>query len=133
MAQVEPQQPDPIEPLTAPETQALLMCAPPMRGAEYLSAGVLQEIRSTLDNWVCIQIQDMGGLDALLAEKAPQWHQVGRVCFHLAENKNDPDFPFAFMATYAPELSEPGRIRALSQTAVYPVFCFNKTLFLQCF
>jgi superfamily II DNA or RNA helicase len=111
MAQADPQQPDPVEPLTNTETLPLLMSAPPMRGAEYLSAGVLQEIRSTLDDWVSIQIQDMGGLDALLAEKAPQWHQVGRVCFHLAENKNDPDFPFAFMATYAPELSEQGRIR----------------------
>ena len=82
-----------------------------MRGAEYLSAQILQDIRSSLDDWVCLQIQAAGGLDALLAKSAPQWHQVGRVCFHLAENKNDPDFPFAFMATYAPELSEQGRIR----------------------
>ena len=111
LAQVDPQQPDPIEPLTATETRPLLMSAPPMRGAEYLCAGALHEIRSTLDDWVCVQIQATGGLDALLAEKAPQWHQVGRVCFHLAENKNDPEFPFAFMATYVPELSEQGRTR----------------------
>ena len=26
---------------------------------------------------------------------------LGRVCFHLAENKQDPDYPFAFIATYA--------------------------------
>ena len=111
MAQADPQQPESIEPFAATETLPLLMSAPPMRGAEYLCAGVLQQIRCTLDDWVCLQIQATGGLDALLAEKAPQWHQVGRVCFHLAENKNDPDFPFAFMATYAPELSEQGRIR----------------------
>ncbi|MCP4995984.1 MAG: DEAD/DEAH box helicase, partial [Gammaproteobacteria bacterium] len=92
-------------------TMPLLLSAPPMRGAEYLSAPALQEIRSLLDNWVCEQIQAVGGLNALLAKKAPQWHQVGRVCFHLAENKSDPDYPFAFMATYAPELSEQGRIR----------------------
>ncbi|MEA2093094.1 MAG: DEAD/DEAH box helicase [Pseudomonadota bacterium] len=111
LAQADPQQPDPIEPFTATETMPLLMSAPPMRGAEYLSAPVLQAIRSLLDDWLCVQIQATGGLDALLAKRAPQWHQVGRVCFHLAENKNDPDFPFAFMATYAPELSEQGRIR----------------------
>ncbi|MEJ2612790.1 MAG: DEAD/DEAH box helicase [Candidatus Thiodiazotropha sp.] len=111
LAQADPLQPDPIEPLTAAETTPLLMSAPPMRGAEYLSAPVLQEIRSLLDHWVCEQIRSHGGLDALLAKKAPQWHQVGRVCFHLAENKNDPDFPFAFMATYVPELSAQGRIR----------------------
>lgn len=111
LTQTTPEQPDPIEPLTATETLPLILNAPPMRGAEYLSAVVLQDIWSTLDSWVCLQIRAVGGLDALLAERAPQWHQVGRVCFHLAENKGDPDFPFAFMATYAPELSEQGRIR----------------------
>ncbi|MBG7601824.1 MAG: DEAD/DEAH box helicase [Gammaproteobacteria bacterium] len=107
----DPQQPDPVEPLTATETAPLLLGAPPMRGAEYLSAPVLQEIRSLLDHWVCEQIESLGGLDDLLASRAPHWHQLGRVCFHLAENKSDPDYPFAFMATYAPELSEQGRIR----------------------
>jgi non-specific serine/threonine protein kinase len=111
LAPTDPQQPVPVEPFTATETMPLLLSVPPMRGAEYLSAAVLQDIRSLLDAWVCEQIRASGGLDAFLAMKAPQWHQVGRVCFHLAENKNDPDFPFAFMATYAPELSEQGRIR----------------------
>ena len=111
MAQADPQQPEPIAPYTAAQTLPLLRSAPPMRGAEYLSAQILQDIRASLDDWVCLQIQAAGGLDALLAKSAPQWHQVGRVCFHLAENKNDLDFPFAFMATYAPELSEQGRIR----------------------
>ncbi len=111
LPQTDPQQPEPVEPFSATETMPLLLSAPPMRGAEYLSASVLQDIRSLLDSWVCEQIKTVGGLDTLLAKKAPQWHQVGRVCFHLAENKNDPDYPFAFMATYAPELSEQGRIR----------------------
>ncbi len=111
MAQADPQQPESIESLSITEIQPLLMSAPPMRGAEYLSVPVLQEIRSTLDDWVCVQIRAAGGLDVLLSQKAPQWHQVGRVCLHLAENKNDPDFPFAFMATYASELSEQGRTR----------------------
>jgi len=103
--------PDPIELLTTTETIPLLLGAPPMRGAEYLSAEVLQAIRTVLDNWICEEIQKVGSLDALLSKKAPRWHQVGRVCFHLAENKNDPGYPFAFMATYAPELSEGGRVR----------------------
>ena len=111
MPRVSPQQPEPVQPFTDIETMPLLMAVPPMRGAEYLSASVLQEIRSLLDNWVCEQIQTLGGLDALLTKSAPQWHQIGRVCFHLAENKADPDYPFAFMATYAPKISEQGRIR----------------------
>ncbi len=111
LTESDPQQSDPVEPLTASETAHLLLSAPPMRGAEYLSAPALQEIRRLLDHWVCEQIQHLGGLGALLAKSAPQWHQLGRVCFHLAENKSDPDYPFAFMATYAPELSKQGRVR----------------------
>ncbi|MBL1260145.1 MAG: DEAD/DEAH box helicase [Thiotrichaceae bacterium] len=103
--------PDSITPFTATETMPLLLSAPPMRGAEYLSAEVLQDLRTLLDSWVCETIQKIGGLDDLLAKRAPRWHQVGRVCFHLAENKNDPDYPFAFIATYAPELSAQGRLR----------------------
>ncbi|MDR1612469.1 MAG: DEAD/DEAH box helicase, partial [Planctomycetota bacterium] len=37
------------------------------------------------------------------------WRLVGRVCFHLAENKKNPDYPFAFLATYAPKLSARGQ------------------------
>ena len=111
MEQSNPLQPDPIEPFTSADTMPLLLSLPPMPGAEYATANVLQDIRCSLDNWVCEQIRILGGLDVLLAKKAPQWHQVGRVCFHLAENKNDPDYPFAFMATYAPELTKQGRIR----------------------
>lgn len=111
LEQADPQQPVPVGELSAAEAASLLVSAPPMKGAEYLSARALQTIRSSLDDWMCDQIRDHGGLDALLSKRAPHWHQVGRVCFHLAENKNDPDFPFAFMATYAPEISAQGRIR----------------------
>ena len=46
-----------------------------------------------------------------LRERAPLWHQVGRVCFHLAENRRDPDYPFAFLATYAPRLTAGARVQ----------------------
>ena len=36
----------------------------------------------------------------------PTWGEVGRVCFHLAENKKDPSRPFAFLATYTSKLSK---------------------------
>jgi hypothetical protein len=35
-----------------------------------------------------------------LRQYSPRWNQVGRVCFHLAENKNNEKKPFAFLATY---------------------------------
>src|SRR5437588_652311 len=34
-----------------------------------------------------------------------RWNTVGRVCFHLAENKANAQYPFAFLATYTTGLS----------------------------
>ncbi|MFT4585232.1 MAG: superfamily II DNA or RNA helicase [Gammaproteobacteria bacterium] len=111
MEQIDRASPLPVAPLNEQQTSSLLDGAPPMRGAEYLSAEVLNEIWCSLDNWVCEQIHHQGGLGTFLEKNAPRWHLIGRVCFHLAENKSDPDYPFAFIATYAPELSGQGRIR----------------------
>ncbi len=105
---------DPAPPVTAlspADARQWLQAAPLMRGGEYLSIEVLQELWSLLDDWVRDQIRAWGSLAALLNERAPQWHPVGRVCFHLAENKRDPDYPFAFMATYAPEQQAQTRVR----------------------
>ena len=113
MTQADPVCPDQIGGLDARWSTLLLEAAPPMCGAEYLSAEVLSDIWFWLDEWVCTEIRRRGDLGTFLEEKAPRWHQVGRVCFHLAENKLDRDYPFAFMATYAPELSNrsQGQIR----------------------
>jgi non-specific serine/threonine protein kinase len=43
---------------------------------------------------------------AWLKEQNPLWHLVGRVTFHLAENKRDAERPFAFLATYTHRISE---------------------------
>ena len=113
MEQADPTSPDPIAALDSQQSGSLLESAPPMCGAEYLSAQVLQDIWFWLDDWMCTQIHQQGSLGAFLEKNAPRWHQAGRVCFHLAENKLDPDYPFAFMATYAPELASQhqGQIR----------------------
>ncbi|MEX0819547.1 MAG: DEAD/DEAH box helicase, partial [Pirellulaceae bacterium] len=52
-----------------------------------------------------------GGLAKFLERRAPLWHQVGRVCFHLAENRRDPEYPFAFLATYAPTVTSSSRVQ----------------------
>jgi non-specific serine/threonine protein kinase len=85
--------------------------APPMEGAEYLSAEMLQRLWEALDRWVLAEAAEAGGLEVLLSKRAPLWRQVGRVCFHLAENRRDSEFPFAFLATYAPRLVESERVR----------------------
>lgn len=102
----------PIELPQLSELNEYFLSAPPMRGGEYLSPGTLLDIWLELDRWVRQDIASFKkGLNGWLEKKAPIWHQVGRVCFHLAENKRDPDLPFAFLATYAPKLSNKGKVQ----------------------
>ncbi|MDA0839632.1 MAG: DEAD/DEAH box helicase [Planctomycetota bacterium] len=105
---------DSIDPPTETEKTAILLSAPPMQGGEYLNLDTLQDLWSELDAWARNEIALSGdGLAGWLSKNAAIWHQVGRVCFHLAENKRDIDYPFAFLATYAPRLSKGGRVQYL--------------------
>ena len=90
-----------------------VLTAPPMQGGEYLSEETLRRIWERLDEWVHEAVTAAGGLAAFLQERAPKWHQVGRVCFHLAENRNYDARPFAFMATYASGFGAAGRLKHL--------------------
>ncbi|MBN1919528.1 MAG: DEAD/DEAH box helicase [Verrucomicrobia bacterium] len=100
-----------IEPPAETERMTMLLSAPPMRGGEYLSSDVFRDLWVDLDAWVREEVSRSDGLTVWLRRQAPLWHQVGRVCFHLAENKRDPEYPFAFLATYAPRLSKGGRVQ----------------------
>ena len=103
---------EPVEPPASLELVTLVAGAPPMQGGEYLGVEVCQGLWQDLDAWVRQEVADLGqGLTEWLKGHAPAWHQVGRVCFHLAENKRDPEYPFAFLATYAPRLSRAGRVQ----------------------
>lgn len=84
---------------------------PPMQGAEYVTVDVLKVIWQSLDDWLRAQVAEYANFAAFLEKQAPQWHQLGRVCFHLAENKDDPEYPFAFMATYSQAVSDQGQLR----------------------
>jgi len=107
-----PQQDGALEAVPEPtpaERATLLLSVPPMRGAEYLDDNALLTNWRELDDWTRRQIAaHADGFAGFLNEHAPLWHRVGRVCFHLAENKRDPARPFAFLATYAPRLTGDG-------------------------
>jgi superfamily II DNA or RNA helicase len=101
----------PVPPPSPADTMTLQLSAPPMQGAEFLTQELLHRLWTGLDEWTCAEAARAGGLEAFLSARAPLWRQVGRVCFHLAENKKDSAFPFAFLATYAPRLSSSAGIR----------------------
>jgi len=96
------------------ELGSLLDAAPPMRGGEYLNQALLERLWSEIDALVRSQISGHeGGVAEWIQEANPLWRLVGRVTFHLAENKNSPDRPFAFMASYASRLSSQSRVQHL--------------------
>jgi non-specific serine/threonine protein kinase len=93
---------------------ALAEGAPPMKGLEYLTAAVLAKLWDELDAHVHAAIaQIAGGAAAYLKGCNPVWNAVGRVTFHLAENKRNLEYPFAFLATYTHRISEQGKIQHL--------------------
>ena len=88
--------------------------APPMKGLEFLNGKVLAGLWSGLDNLVKSVISNtQGGVTAYLKSSNPVWNAVGRVTFHLAENKRNPAYPFAFLATYAHRVSDQGKVQHL--------------------
>jgi len=75
---------------------------------------LLKEWWADLDTLVRKEVQASGqGVQEYLRERNPLWRTVGRVSFHLAENKRDPDYPFAFLASYSSRLSAQGRAQHL--------------------
>jgi hypothetical protein len=103
-----------IPKLTQAECAALVESAPPMKGLEYLTEAVLTQIWEDLEAYVRAAItQSVGGVVAYLQARNPVWHAVGRVTLHLAENKRNPAYPFAFLATYTHRLSQDGKVQHL--------------------
>lgn len=120
-------QPDeaiPELPPPAADLERAILQAPPMTGLEYLAPEVLANWWRDLDTFARQEIgKHPGGAHGYLRERNPQWRFVGRVTLHLAENKRDPAYPFAFLATYANGLTATGKVkheplgRALQQYA----------------
>lgn len=92
--------PDPEELLT------LVQSVPPMQGAETLSCALLTDIWFEMGTALSVEAKKYkDGVQGYLNNHSSVWNVVGRVCFHLAENKRDPEFPFAFISTYVHKVS----------------------------
>jgi SNF2-related domain/SNF2 Helicase protein/Helicase conserved C-terminal domain len=99
---------------TANDLAALIEEAPPMRGGEYLSPNVLIALWQAMERALGIELLESElPLQEFLKSRDGHWRLIGRVHFNLAENRRDPDFPFAFMATYTSGLSANGALRHL--------------------
>lgn len=94
--------------------------APFMRGGEYLSVERLTILWQELSQAFLEELSHdqnhhiaSDRVQSYLATYNPAWNKVGRVCFHLAENKADPHHPFAFLATYTTRLSTSENMKQL--------------------
>ena len=96
------------------ELERLASAAPPMEGAEYLTAEVLEHLWRELDTAFGVELSEAKcGLQEFLKRRNPAWNLVGRVHFNLAENRQDQDSPFAFLATYTTRLSAQAKAQHL--------------------
>ncbi|MCX6851228.1 MAG: DEAD/DEAH box helicase [Verrucomicrobia bacterium] len=93
--------------IPAPSLTDFMAAAPPFAGAEYLTTEVLERWWHDLAQH--INQLATNGVESWLREECPAWHVVGRVTFHLAENKTDTQRPFAFLATFTEKLSATGQ------------------------
>lgn len=116
LCQISPEETDSSLPLDLPEQtvlENLLLRLPPMMGAEYCTTGIFARLWAELNIFVEHEATQLGGLNVFLNTHLSRWQQVGRVCFHLAENKKDSQYPFAFIATYASHLSKNSKVHYL--------------------
>jgi non-specific serine/threonine protein kinase len=106
------------------ELEVVAASAPPMIGAEYLTASILDTLWTEIAEAFRSQLaESKASVEDFLQRKNPSWHLVGRVHFNLAENRADDEAPFAFLATYTTHLSADAKAqhlplgRALSEYA----------------
>jgi non-specific serine/threonine protein kinase len=106
---------------------------PPMRGAEYFQATTLLALWQQLESYVQTQFNNYdGSFSDCVRQFNPAWQQVGKVSFHLAENKQDADgnHPFAFMATFIHRLSESDQPKHLPLAAALKAYANDRNALL---
>jgi len=91
IAGVESEAPDTAAP--PPSREELLRIvetSPPLRGLEYLSPEILKNLWTALEGRTREEANRAGGnVQDYLKKRNPLWNMVGRVAFHLAENRKN--------------------------------------------
>ncbi|MCI5222401.1 MAG: DEAD/DEAH box helicase, partial [Candidatus Electrothrix sp. AR4] len=100
-------------PLAKQKLNALLGSIPAMTGGEYLTPELLAQFWFALNTFFREAVSTFSGTVAeFIHSFAPTSQLLGRIYFHLVENKNS-DLPFAFLATYSTRMGAEGESRHL--------------------
>lgn len=95
------------------ERNHFLHSVPYLNGAEHLNEDWIEQVWVKLNHaFSAIILTYKGSVEQFMTSMNPNVHLVGRVYFHLVESKKE-DYPFAYMATYAAEVSQEGKSRHL--------------------
>ncbi|MBW2682670.1 MAG: SNF2 helicase-associated domain-containing protein, partial [Deltaproteobacteria bacterium] len=95
------------------ELAKLLETLPAMIGGEYINSHLLSTFWSALNTSFATSIaQFSGSVTEFIHHYSPNSHLLGRIYFHLVENK-DADAPFAFLATYSTRMGGKGQSKHL--------------------
>ncbi len=91
-----------------------LAMTPVAKGAEYVDRECFLLLWKEIETALIDQIISFGkDVSTFFSSRHSNWSLLGRVCFHLAENKKSQETPFAFLATYAHQVSNDGKIQHL--------------------
>ncbi|MBU4037268.1 MAG: DEAD/DEAH box helicase [Proteobacteria bacterium] len=95
------------------ELRRFLEDAPLMEGSDYLNDRLLENTWLRLKNTYISEIKTYDGtVEDFIRSYSPDVNLVGRIFFHLVENKKE-ELPFAFLATYSTRLNDKGKSKHL--------------------
>ncbi|MCK5215399.1 MAG: DEAD/DEAH box helicase [Candidatus Omnitrophica bacterium] len=96
------------------EITETLSKSPFMTGAEYLNENILNTLWKQLNTQFQQKIKKhRGSVADFIRNYSPDVHLVGRVYFHLVENKKNEELPFAFLSTYSTGFNNQGKSKHL--------------------
>jgi non-specific serine/threonine protein kinase len=102
-----------LPPPTEDDLCEAILSAPPFPGQELLRPDQLRDWWAATGAAFRAAATTADSVHDWLQARGAGWSAVGRVCLHLAENRRDPNHPFAFLATFAAGLGADGRPRHL--------------------
>ena len=101
-------------PMPAALLRDTLETVPFAPGAEYITGSLLERQWGHLLEYFKSEIVKFkGGVESFLKQFAPNSSLYERIFFHLVEHKNNRNYPFAFLVTYASVIDSQGRTKHL--------------------
>ncbi|MEN9283603.1 MAG: hypothetical protein RLZZ179_1096 [Verrucomicrobiota bacterium] len=92
-----------------PDFAGMVAAVPAAPGMEYVRPEVLRRIWEGMDDAMAARFRGAEEPASVLAAIHPAWRMVGRVALHLAENRQNRELPFAFLATAVSGIDAAGR------------------------